>query len=166
MEYAILLGAVVCMLSVWATTLYYGIGPMPASTDAVEHMLSCVTAEQELHELGAGFGGMAVRAAIRFPQKRICAYEGSPLPFLVCWFRSLKHSNLQVKLCNFERLTFPHGVCLLCYLSPIGMKRLSNGLSGWSGTLISYEFACRPHQPERIVELNNLYQSKVLVYKL
>ena len=166
MEYVVLVVGIASIVSILTSTIYYGIGPMPASKQAINAMLSCVGKQQDVYELGAGFGGVAIRAAQRFPQKNICAYEGSPLPFFICWLRALRYANLRVRLCNFERLDFVNGTCLLCYLSPVGMKRLSLSLSNWSGTLISYEFALRPHTPTHTIELSDLYRSKVFSYQI
>ncbi len=101
-ETFLLLAALVAVIgSILVTTLRTGVPPMPSNSHVAATMLALVPADTRgvIYELGAGWGGFAVRLAWRCPAARVIAYELSPLPFIVAkalqWLS--RRRNLEVR---------------------------------------------------------------------
>ena len=147
-----------------------GIGPMPSSRKQKQLMIRSIPGDMEgsIFELGSGWGSLAFLAARRFPQCRIIGYENSPIPFL---FSKIiyRSSNLRYERKDFLHVSLSGAAVILCYLYPGGMERLKPKLEtelkprSW---IITNTFAVPGWQPHAVAEVNDVYRSKIYVYKL
>lgn len=119
-------------LSLIASTLRLGISPMPTSRAAREVMLGFVppSLEGEVHELGAGWGGLSLALARRCPSAKVVAWELSPVPFVVTWLRARRSglANLEVRRADFLSADLAGATALVCYLWTGGMRALDEKL--------------------------------------
>lgn len=121
-------------------------------------------------ELGTGWKSTASSLAIYFPEATITSYSTSPLPCLLAWikqrFRPLP--NLTVSWQDFFIPSLDHAQAVICYLYPGSMSRLKEKLEKElaPGTfIVSYLCAIPGWQPIRILELDDIYHSKIYVYQ-
>ncbi len=121
-------------------------------------------------DLGSGLGGMLRFLARQRPDGSYVGMEIAPLPFLLSWMRmrlcsgcyevrwgSLWHADLQ-----------PFGV-VYAYLSPVPMPDLWRKVQREMrpGTLfISNTFQVPGVEPNEVVQLDDLHQSRLYVYRL
>lgn len=157
-------------LSVVAWTLVLGISPMPSSRRAREAMLGLVDPGTVgvIHELGAGWGGLAVGLAERCRGARVIAWERSPVPWLVSWLRARRHPNLEVRWADFRAADFSGATVLVCYLFTGGMQRVDERLRRdrpRDVVVVTNTFLLRGWEPEVVVTLDDLYRTKVARYR-
>ena len=163
--------ALAAMLSVLWGTLRSGISPMPSSAKARDAILDLLPGELEgeILELGSGWGGLAFSLAKRCPQASVRGYETSLLPWLfsVVRLRVSGVENLSFHRRDFRELDFSVGQVLVCYLYPGAMSVLAEALGGKlpeGGLLISNTFALPGWKPRQLLELNDLYRTRVYCY--
>jgi predicted RNA methylase len=151
---------------IW-NTLSLGIGPVPSTPRVRKAVLAMVpsTLEGELHELGAGWGGLALALARHCPRARVIAWERSLVPFLVLLVRQkLGVANLEVRYADFFTARFEQATAIVCYLFPEAMRRLDPCLraSCRRDTLIvSHTFALRGWEPVETSVVEDLYRTPV-----
>ena len=172
-ETFLLLAALVMVIgSILLTTLCTGVPPMPSNNNVAATMLALVPADTRgvIYELGAGWGGFAVRLAWRCPAARVIAYELSPLPFIVAkalqWLS--RRRNLEVRYGNFMSRPLGDGAVVTCYLMIGAMVRLAPKLRAElpAGALVvSNAFTLPDWPPERIVTVTAYQNTPVYLYR-
>lgn len=158
-------------LSVIGFTLWLGISPMPTTPQVRRLMLELVPdGEGELHELGAGWGGLSVALAKHAPQRRVIAWELSWLPFVVTALRARASGlrNLEVRRANFLLADLSNADVLVCYLFTGGMAALDTKLrrerAGAPLVIVTNTFLLRGWTIERQHTVDDLYRTVVARY--
>ena len=163
--------SLVLLLSIVWTTLSVGISPMPSSRRAQSTMLDLVPDDVTgtVVELGSGWGQIARSVARRWGHLSVIGYELSPIP----WMWSVITTGAHRPRLRFYRRDFfdadlsSVGV-VLCYLYPDAMTRISENPRIFApGTvLISNTFRVPGWVPDEMVELDDLYRTRVYRYVL
>jgi len=169
---------------VWST-ITLGISPMPSSNKARQAMLKMmdeIDLEAGTHiktgpifELGCGWGGLLIPLAKKYPTRDIVGYELSLIPWLVTLLRAklLSLKNIRLHRRDFLQADLYNSSIVMCYLFPEGMKALECKLEQSEFNmdnknlryLISNNFSLPSHNPIKTIQLNDLYQSPVYLYK-
>lgn len=168
---------------------------MPSSAKAYQTMLMLTenTGQGAIYDLGSGWGTLALRAAARFPDRKVVGYELSLLPYLVSIFLKQVYgaNNLTLYRRDFMASDLSEASVLLCYLYPGGMSKVSalissaqikgSKLSSFHNEanqlntttrdalplfVISNNFSLPDHQPEQEIRLNDFYHSPIYRYRL
>ncbi len=171
-EAALLVLTIVIATSIVWYTLTLGISPMPSSKSARQAMLqlSATTGNGPIYELGSGWGHLLIPLAKKFPKRKVVGYELSFLPWLITLMlkKALGLNNIQLHRENFLKANIAEASVIVCYLFPEGMEQLQSKLQAEAGNLeylISNNFSLSSLKPEKTIQLNDLYQSPVLLYK-
>ena len=168
LELAVSACALLAMASILIGVLRCGISPMPSSRAAAEAVLSLAKPLKDgpIYELGSGWGGLAVRLARAHPERMICGYEISTLPYLcsvlVGRWSGLK--NLEFRRQDFLRRDLSDAALVVCYLFPRGMTQLADKLEGQSLVVVSNTFALPGWQPDELVKLGDRHRTRVYRY--
>ena len=169
---------------VWST-ITLGISPMPSSNKARQAMLQMmdeIDLEAGTHfktdpifELGCGWGGLLIPLAKKYPTREIVGYELSLIPWFITLLRAklLGLKNIRLHRRDFLQADLYNASIIICYLFPEGMKALERKLEqgGFNADnenlryLISNNFSLPSHNPIKTIQLNDLYQSPVYLYK-
>jgi hypothetical protein len=169
--WSVVLALGVAALSIVASTLRLGISPMPTTPAVRAAMLELLAAPPgggPIHELGCGWGGLALALAARFPERTVVAWERAPVPFLVTWLRARGRPNLEVRFADFLEADLSGAGALVCYLFTGGMQRLGDKLvrerPGAPLVIVTNTFLLRgwPVAAERRVD--DLYRTVVARY--
>lgn len=158
--------------SIIVFTLRLGISPMPTTRPVREAMLAFVPADTrgEVHELGAGWGGLALALSKRCPGAKIIAWERSPVPFAVAWLRAklAGYGNLEVRRADFLMRDLSSAAVLVCYLWTGGMRALDEKLRrerpGAPVTVITNTFLLHGWPEGASATVDDLYRTKVVRY--
>lgn len=149
-----------------------GIGPVPTSKKVKEKLLSTLPPLSSglIVELGAGWGTLAVALAKKFPEKKVVAYELSPLPYCVLKMRQWgkRHPNLTVLRRDFFKESFQEVSLAVCYLYPAAMERLHVQFSSQlkpGAFVLSHTFALRQKVPILKDYSTDLYATPVFLYR-
>jgi hypothetical protein len=169
---SIIVGAVTLLLAgsiVW-TTLRVGISPVPSSAKATRAILDLIpnNAGEHITELGSGWGGLARAVTSQRPEAHVVAYELSLLP----WTWSIGVARLMGRReIDFVRRDFFDADLgdtdvVLCYLFPGAMERLAERLTHLKAgsIIISNTFRLPGWEPDKVVELDDLYRTRVYRY--
>lgn len=166
-----LLGLVaLAAVSIVASTMRLGISPLPTSGKVRRAMLSLVPPHTrgEVHELGCGFGGLALALARHCPGARVIAWEASWVPFLVAFVRARRVPNLEVRCADFRRADLSRGDTLVCYLFTGGMRALAQRLlaerPGAPLCLVTNTFSMHGWAPAKVITVDDLWRTKVYRY--
>lgn len=158
-------------LSVIGFTLWLGISPMPTTRRVREVMLGLVPdGDGELHELGAGWGGLSLALARRAPKRRVVAWELSWVPFMVTALRARASGlrNLEVRRANFFTGDLSKAEVLVCYLFTGGMAALDEKLrrerAGAALVIVTNTFLLRGWAVETQRTVDDLYRTVVARY--
>lgn len=158
-------------LSVIGFTLWLGISPMPTTPQVRAVMLELIPdGDGELHELGAGWGGLSLALAKRAPHRKVVAWELSWLPFIVTALRARASglSNLEVRRANFLGADLSRATVLVCYLFTGGMAALDEKLrrerAGASLVIVTNTFLLRGWSAETQRTVDDLYRTVVARY--
>jgi len=124
----------------------------------------------EVHELGAGWGTLALPLARRCPQARIIAWESSPVPCLVLLLRARLSGcrNLQVRWLDFFEADLRGASAVVCYLFTGAMTRLQTKFEAElapGSLIVSQTFGLRGWTPEATVIVADLYRTPVYRYR-
>ncbi len=161
---------------VFVPTLITGSSPVPTSSTVRKTIMQLLPkrlpgpASGRVYDLGAGWGGMAVALAKKYPDRLVIGYEISPLPWLFSCLRQTfyRQKNLQFKYADFNKQDLADADLVLCYLLPKPMAELQAKLERElkSGTLIvSNTFAFHEWQPLDDKVADDLYNSHVYLYE-
>jgi hypothetical protein len=169
---ALLIAALLTLASVVWSTLRFHISPMPSSARARRAILSWIPADTkgEIFELGAGWGSLAFPIARQCPRAHVVAWEGSPVPYLVCCLRKLLRPapNLTLRFGDFSGVDFAGASGVVTYLWTGGMAQLDPKLRELqSGSwVISSTFAWRGRKATDEQTLGDLFRTKIYRYVL
>jgi hypothetical protein len=170
-QVAILAIAFLAAASIVWFSLRTGIAPVPSSGRARRAMLAAVQRAPAgpVLDLGSGWGTLAIAAARRFPEREVVGYELSWVPWAVSCLlqRALGLDNLSFRREDFLGADLSKASVLLCYLFHRGMQRLAGKLEreGAPAVLVSHTFAVPSWQPDEVIPLNDLYRSRIYVYR-
>jgi hypothetical protein len=152
-------------------SLRIGIAPMPSGALARRTMLDLVGTPRpgdSIADLGSGWGHLAIACARRHPACEVVGYERSWLPWIVSVIaaRCCRLHNLRLLRQDFLAADLSRHDVLLCYLFRDGMRRLGGKLAGddCRPLLVSHTFALPGRDADRVVELGDLYRSRLWVY--
>lgn len=153
------------------STLRLGISPMPTSRRVRAALLDLVPREVdgEVHELGAGWGGLAFALAETLPRARVVAWEVSFVPWLVCRLRlALKpRPNLELRRRDFFEADLSGARVVVCYLWTGAMTRLAQKFSAElpeGAVVLSQTFALRGWTAETTRVVEDVYRTPVYRY--
>jgi hypothetical protein len=180
METSIIFSFILLLIVLYAAvtivgyTLRNGISPMPTGrrvNRVVLDVLQDVPAQVRIVELGSGWGSLALRIGKLLPRCSVVGYENSPVPYFVSHVLRVFSgvSNVVFKCVNFYRVPLSDFDVVVCYLYPGAMEKLrekfDNELQSGS-CVISHTFAVPGWKPERVVEVSDLYRTKVYMYRV
>lgn len=159
--------------SLIASTLRLGISPMPTSRKAREAMLGLIPPDTRgvVHELGAGWGGLALALSRHCREARVVAWERSPVPWAVARLRARLAGleNLEVRYADFLGADLSGASVLVCYLFTGGMaaldEKLRRELPGAAVGVVTNTFLLRGWTPEATVTVDDLHRSTVARYR-
>ncbi len=154
---------------VWHS-LVVGISPMPSSPRVRDAVVAALphALDGEVHELGAGWGTLAVPLARRFPRARVIAWESSWVPWSVLWLRARGVPNLVVRRADFFQADLRQAQAVVCYLFTGAMERLRAKFEAElaPGTwVVSHTFALRGWVAQRTHTVDDLYRTPVFLYR-
>lgn len=170
-----LLGFSFFSIVIW--TLRNGISPMPSSSKARNAILQLIQenfnkdTEGDILELGAGFLTLAMAINKQLPGNKIVAYEISTVPYffskLLSYF--FCNDNLTVLKQDFFLSDFTNASLIVCYLYPGSMAKLNakfeNELKS-GAMIVSNTFAIPGLQPFKTLIIDDLYHTKIYLYKI
>ncbi|MBW7477230.1 class I SAM-dependent methyltransferase [Paenibacillus oenotherae] len=167
------------VLSIVYASWRNGISPMPSSAIvryAVSNEINRLEKGGIIVEAGSGWGTLALHVLRHCSCQKLIGIENSPVPLWV--------SRLSVRLLLSRKsalrgiITFNRGDIytysyeradvVLCYLYPGAMERLNlafNERLKPGARVISVCFALPGWRPERIITCNDLYRTKIYVYR-
>jgi len=154
---------------VW-TTLRVGIPPMPSSPRATRALLGLIpqSSGARFVDLGSGWGTLALAVARQRPEARVVAYELSLLPWLwsIGLARLLGRRGVRFVRRDFFSADLRDADVVLCYLFPDAMEQLAERLRELeAGSIVlSNTFRLPGWQPDEVVELNDLYRTRIYRY--
>ena len=173
LEIVVVVGILLVVLSIAWSTARVGISPTPSSGKARDVMIELLadTSTGPVYDLGSGWGGLVIRLARKYPDRKIVGYEVSLVPWLVSVFfkKILRLGNLEIYKKNFLQADLSGADVLVCFLHTDGMCQLAQKLTaeeGFNGFLISNYFALPSCQPEVSMRINDFYQSPIYCYRL
>ncbi len=172
-EVALIGAMLAAVASVAVGTLRTGVPPMPTLPAARRVLLDALpgAVSGTVYELGAGWGGLAVALARRYPQQPVVACEWSFLPWLVCRVRKalLRRPNLRVERVDCFARPIADAGLVVCYLDPDAMLRLRDKLHAETqpGTwLVSHAFAVPGWQPTAAHHRRGFWSDPVYTYRV
>lgn len=172
-EMTILMIELVVVVLLVIYILITGIPPMPTSPKVRKTMIEAIPPDIQgkIFELGSGWGSLAFPLAKQFPDCTILAFEISPVPWL---FTKLRYffcplPNLIIHRANFHKISLEEAALAVCFLMPRGMKKLESKFEAElpsNSLIISNFFAVPGWNPHSIRQANDLYSTKIYIYKM
>ena len=168
---ALALGAIAAVL---LYTVIAGVPPTPPGRRLRRALFSLLPADGEIdgviYDLGAGWGGLALGLAARYRGFAVRGVELSPLPWLAARLRAMvvRPENLAFQRGDFFKYPLGDAGLVVCYLFPAEMARLEEKLACElaPGTpVLSLVFAFPTWKAERVVDVGDLYHSRVYLYR-
>ncbi len=142
-----------------------------ATWRAIESLLPAPDSTRPLSfiDVGCGLGGLLAYLGARRPQDRFIGVELAPLPALIGALRTAHRANCSIRWGSFWKTDLAEHDVVFAFLSPVPMPDL------WSkaraemrpGSLfISSSFGVPGQTPDRIVEVGDTRQTRLLVWKM
>ncbi|MEW5741318.1 MAG: SAM-dependent methyltransferase [Myxococcota bacterium] len=158
---------------VWST-LRLGISPMPTSSAVRRVVLDMLphAVAGDVHELGAGWGGLALALADRYPTARVVAWEASWAPFLVLKLRlalSPRRNLVALRRDFFGAADLSGAGLVVCYLWTGAMTRLAEKFTAElkpGALVVSHTFALRGWEAEETRHAADVYRTPVYRYRV
>jgi len=154
-------------------TVKLGISPMPSVGFAKKVVIQAVPSETTgtVVDLGSGWGTLLFSLAKKFPHCRFIGYELSPLPYAISFLRKwlFRYQNVTILRRDFFQESLDDASVVLCYLFPHTMERLSSKFTdelSESSLVISNTFAIHQWTPIRVLQVPDLYNTKIFVYRV
>lgn len=158
--------------SIVVVSLRVGISPMPSSREARVAMIELLpkNLSGQIHELGSGWGGLALALARAFPRCTIVATEASLVPFLFSRALVTVSGARNVRIAHGDFMSAPLGKAsaVVCYLFTGGMTRLAPKVEQECavGTLVvSKAFAMPGWTPMKKRTLDDLWHTPIFLYR-
>jgi len=168
---AVLAVVVLAAASIIVATLRLGISPVPSSRRVRHAVLALAPrdVEGEVHELGAGWGGLAIALADANPRARVIAWEASFVPWLVFRLRlALRpRPNLTLKRADFFNGDLRQARLVVCYLWTGAMARLAEKFQAEladGAVVVSHTFGLRGWTAEETRWVDDVYRTPVYRY--
>lgn len=163
------LSVALCILaSILFFTLKNGISPMPTSMKVRNNLLMHMPQLQQgkIVDLGSGWGNLLFPLSRHYTHCEVIGYENSPLPYI---FSSLMNhqSNVKIVRGDFFEASLGDVDLIVCYLFPKGMHKLKSKLERElkPGTqIVTHTFAIPGWNPDKTVEVDDVYHTKIYVY--
>lgn len=160
------------IISIVFFTIRNGISPTPTSYQVKQQFLQSILSIKptgNVYELGAGWGTIAFPLAKMIPKVKVHAIENSHIPLCVLKVRSIVgcYNNMIIHRKNMYQLSLADADVVICYLFPKAMEKLALKFAKElkPGTMIiSQAFAIPNWIPEQIMQVNDLYKTKIYVY--
>jgi len=147
--------------------------PLYLSGPGTRRQLSQLLAERgerfRFIDLGCGPAGTLLALARQFPQGQFVGVETAPLSFAIAWLRALPQANCQIRYQSLWRTDLAHFDLVYCFLSPAPMAALwrkARAEMAPGSWLISNSFAVPGVAPQRLIELKDWRQSRLLLWQL
>ena len=171
---AVLVVLIPVCFSIFVVTVVNGISPMPSSgkvLTVIKNIIGELSVRGTVIELGSGWGSLGFPLAKKFPDIHIIGYENSPAPYLFCEGMNLiyQRKNISFILGNFFRDSFGGADAVVCYLHREAMTKLKPKMERELRPgcfVISNTFAVPGWKPLKIIEVNDIYRTKVYLYKI
>ncbi len=141
---------------------------------ALEELLPPAGTSFNFIDLGSGLGGVLTHLARVRPDGYYTGVESAPLPLLMSWLRSRPYPNCEVhwgsiwddalSACDLAQYDV-----VFAYLSPVPMERLWRKARNEMrpGTVfISSTFSIPDQAPQQTIEVDDLHQSTLLVWRM
>lgn len=159
------------MLSVVIWTIRLGISPMPTSKKAKKAILQSLphNISGKIVDLGSGWGTLIFPLARQHPNCTVIGYELSPFPYLISKIRHFFQPLPNLKIYRKEFLNAPlqDADIIVCYLYPAVMYPLKVKFEQElrpGSLVVSSTFAVPGWKPDQIIEVNDIYHSKIYIY--
>jgi len=170
---------IIMLISIVYTSWRNGISPMPASIqtrNAVCNELKRYSPNGKVVDAGSGFGVMAVHLSLHCSDLQIVGLENSPFPLWISrlyWriVASIKKAPLQnVFFLNEDLYSYDYSDVdiIIFYLYPGAMSKIKQTIIQQLPapiTIISVCFALPHMHPTHTIQCNDLFRTKVYVYK-
>lgn len=163
--------AIAASLIIWS--IRNGISPMPSTSKASSALFSLLPSEfkGKIYELGSGWGTLVIPLAKKYPDCQIIGFETSPVPFWFSklWLKIRGTPNAVLVRKDFFSVNLNEASLVVCYLYPGAMEVLKGKFETElkPGALVaSNTFAIRGWIPEKVIELDDLYHTKIYLYKI
>lgn len=163
---------ILAAISIVYKTIVNGISPMPSSVKVISAVLKELESlpKVTILELGSGWGSIAFPLAKKYPASSILGYENSAVPYIYSRLKNILYSyeNLKLFYGDFFKRDLSVADVVICYLYPGAMAKLSEKLKNElkpGSWVISNTFALPGWTPKKIIELNDLYHTKVYLYQ-
>lgn len=145
-----------------------GISPNISSREARKAMISLIEKEGTVIDCGSGWGTLLFSLCRERPHCSCIGIENSPVPLLVSrLINCFTNSKIRFIRGDIYKADLSEADTVLCYLYPKGMKRFSSEAVPRlkpGCVIISNYFALPNHSPEKTVELNDIYRSRIYRY--
>lgn len=176
---SLVIAALLAVLSIVYVSWRNGISPMPSSALVRRAVASEINRMPERHiivEAGSGWGTLALHVLRQCSCKELVGIENSPIPLWISRLsvrlllspKSPLRKRISFKRGDLYSYPFERADLVVCYLYPGAMERLSPILSerlATGASVVSVCFALPGWRPERVVTCNDLYRTKIYVYK-
>jgi hypothetical protein len=168
-----LLVAVICAMLVIVTfSVFNGISPMPSSRKALAVLLQLIKETDTnggIVDLGSGWGTLCFAVAHAFPDREVWGYENSLVPYVYCFLINVlvRRKNLRFVRQNVFSVPLHEAGLVLCYLYSGAMVRLKAKFESElraGAVVVSNTFAVPQWKPQRVVELRDMYRTKIYLY--
>lgn len=167
MTTAFLVAAGLITGSILFWTLRLGIGPTPTSRKVRAAIRDILPDDVSGHvmELGCGWGHLIPTLREKYPDKKIEAWERSPVPAL---FTEARY-GIDVIRADFFKAAPGKAGLVVCYLYPGAMERVERELipqmppGCW---LLTHTFSLSGRVPVKTLKANDLYQTPVFLYQV
>jgi hypothetical protein len=160
----------IALLSMIATALRYGIGPVPTSPKVKRALLPLLPplSKGPIYELGAGFGTLAFALADHYPDCEVIAVEVSPIPYFWMTVRKQLRPRLHLKIRrkDFFKLPLNDAALIVCYLYPGAMLRLEEKLAMEcpQAPILTHTFALPSRKADVTRHAEDLYCTPIYFY--
>lgn len=138
-----------------------------SSARAAEELAARLPRAGSLMDLGCGLGGPLARVHRLRPDARLAGVEAAPLNWL--WAKLRLLGRAEVTLGSLWRVDLSSHDLVYAYLSPAPMAELWDKARREmkSGSLlVSNSFAVPGQEPDEVVELQDLSQSRLLIWRM
>jgi len=165
--------ALLAIASIFLPTLLTQASPLPTSAAVRQTMLAVLPEHLDgpVYELGAGWGGLAVALARRYPQTPVQGFEVSILPWGFSKVRQIigGQKNLRFRFGNFLKADLSAAALVVCYLPGPAMEKLKAKLEAElkpGALVLSNTFALAGWQAVEERTAPDIHASRVYLYKI
>ncbi len=168
------IAAFLCTISIFYSTLVFGISPMPTSLPVKKVILELLNKYKQgktIYELGSGWGTLVSALSSELPAFHITGFERSPVPYVYSLIvnRITRRRNSRLKYKDFFGVSLAETDIVVCYLCTDLMTKLKHKIETdlrQGALVISSTFAVPGWEPIETVTAKDLYRSKVYVYRM